>query len=104
MTSNGTLNVIETPVINGSEGRLEDISTHPAGTYKVISVQPTTTPDGLAGDSWHEYLIGDGGAVITGCRRGSQREVTEHAQEFAERLNIRRHSKGGSLWTPRKKS
>lgn len=62
--------------------------------FKVISIEKTATPDGMVGDDWHQYIIGQGTAKIEGLKAGTLKEVTLHAEVFAEDLNGR--SKGGN--------
>ncbi|MFK5914460.1 MAG: hypothetical protein QM484_08790 [Woeseiaceae bacterium] len=60
--------------------------------YEVISVENVDTPEGMVGDHWFRYIIGEGGGKIEGLREGTLKEVTLHANNIAEDLNIR--SKG----------
>lgn len=60
--------------------------------YNVVSIEKIDTPDGMAGDKWHRYIIGQGGGKIEGLKEGTLKEVTLHAENFAEDLNGR--SKG----------
>ena len=60
--------------------------------YNVVSIEKIDTPDGMAGDNWHRYIIGQGGGKIEGLKEGTLNEVTLHAENFAEDLNGR--SKG----------
>lgn len=71
--------------------------------YRVISVEKTTAPNGMTGDNWHLYVVGQGSARIEGKKPGTIKTVTEHAEAFAEDLNSRT-GKGGSTFSPRKKT
>ena len=71
--------------------------------YRVISVEKTTAPEGMTGDNWHLYVVGQGTARIEGKKPGTLKSVTEHAEPFAEDLNSRT-GKGGSTYAPRKKT
>jgi len=71
--------------------------------YRVISVEKTTAPEGMTGDNWHLYVVGQGTARIEGKKPGTLKSVTEHAEAFAEDLNSRT-GKGGSTYAPRKKT
>lgn len=62
--------------------------------YNVISIEKIDTPDGMTGDDWHRYIVGQGTAKIEGLKAGTLKEVTLHADIFAEDLNSR--SKGGN--------
>ena len=69
--------------------------------YHVVTVEKITPPEGMPGDNWHRYVIGQGRARIEGKKPGSLRAVTEHAETVAEDLNLRA-SRGGSTYAPRK--
>lgn len=71
--------------------------------YRVISVEKSTAPEGMTGDNWHLYVVGQGTARIEGKKAGTLKSVTEHAEAFAEDLNSRT-GKGGSTYAPRKKT
>ena len=71
--------------------------------YYVVTVEKTATPEGLPGNNWYRYVIGQGGSKIEGKKPGSLKAVTQHAETIAEDLNARRH-KGGSTYTTRKKA
>jgi len=71
--------------------------------YAVVTVEKTTTPEGLPGDNWHRYVIGQGTSKIEGIKPGTLKAVTEHAEAVAEDLNSRT-GKGGSTYAPRKKT
>jgi hypothetical protein len=60
--------------------------------YQVVSIEKIDTPAGMIGDHWHQYIIGQGGSKIEGLKEGSLKEVSLHAENFAEDLNNR--SKG----------
>jgi hypothetical protein len=70
--------------------------------YRVISVEKTTAPEGMTGDNWHLYVVGQGASRIEGKKPGTLKSVTAHAEAFAEDLNSRT-GKGGSTYAPRKK-
>lgn len=70
--------------------------------YHVVSVEKTTAPEGLPGDNWHRYIIGQGSSRIEGKKPGSLKAVTEHAETVVEDLNSRK-GRGGSTYAPRKK-
>ena len=36
--------------------------------YQVVSVEKTTPPEGMPGDNWHRYVIGQGSAKIEGLK------------------------------------
>ena len=70
--------------------------------YDLISVEKIDTPNGLPGDDWYCYVIGQGSSKIEGFRSGSLKAVTQHCEEYARELNDR-VSNGGSTYSPRKK-
>ena len=70
--------------------------------YSVITVEKTETPEGLTGDNWYRYVIGEGGSKIEGKKPGSLKAVTEHAHAAAEELNSR-SIKGRSTYAPTKR-
>ena len=57
--------------------------------FWVANIEKTETPNGMAGDNWYKYTIGEGESAINGIRSGSLKEVTEYAEEFAANLNER---------------
>jgi hypothetical protein len=56
--------------------------------YKVTSVEKTPEPTGSTG-SWYKYVISNRGSTITGQRCGTLKQVTKHAEDFADQLNNR---------------
>ena len=77
--------------------------------YNVLSIEKINPPEGTEGKNWYQYTIGrnknprDRRSVITGSRRGSLKQVTLYAEEFANSLNIRNGKFGKSSWTVRSK-
>lgn len=69
--------------------------------YNLISIVKIDSPDGLPGDDWYRYVIGENNSKIEGLRAGSLKSVTQHAEEYARELNDRTN-KGGSTYSPRK--
>ena len=69
--------------------------------YRVASVDKAEGPGNADGD-WYRYVLVGGRSPITGLRRGSRDEVTEHAKRCAEDLNQRNNGKSASAWAPRK--
>jgi hypothetical protein len=69
--------------------------------YHVTSVDKAQGPAGAAGD-WYRYVLEGGRSPITGLRRGSRSEVTEHAKRCASELNERNSGRSPSAWAPRK--
>ncbi len=62
--------------------------------YQVTTVEKTTAPDGMPGDSWYRYVIERGEQVIDCKKNGTRKTVTEHAESVAEQINSR-HFRGG---------
>ena len=69
--------------------------------YHVASVNQAQGPSGADGD-WFRYVLEGGRSPITGLRRGTRDEVTEHANRCAEELNERNNGRSASAWAPRK--
>lgn len=58
--------------------------------YTLISVEKTDPPSGVEGGNWYRYIVGRGSSSLVGKRRGTLKQVTEHAETLAEDLNSRR--------------
>lgn len=86
-----TVNRIQ-PVDDGSLEPVENDRPVAKPKYEVISIENIDTPEGLTGDHWFRYIIGEGGGKIEGLKEGTLKEVTLHANNVADDLNIR--SKG----------
>ncbi len=66
--------------------------------YQVIVVEKTTAPEGMPGDNWYRYVIQKGELAnsIMECKKtGSLKDVTEHAENVAETINLRNVRGGG---------
>ena len=60
--------------------------------FSVMHIEKTSTPDGMVGDNWYQYVVGQGTSEIKGLTMGTLNQVTEHANNVANDLNER--SKG----------
>ena len=60
--------------------------------FNVMDIEKISTPDGMAGDNWYQYVVGEGTSEIKGLTMGTLNQVTEHANKVADDLNER--SKG----------
>lgn len=60
--------------------------------YNVMNIEKISTPDGMAGENWYQYLVGQGSSEIKGLTIGTLKQVTEHVNKVASDLNDR--SKG----------
>jgi len=60
--------------------------------YNVMNIEKISTPDGMVGDNWYQYVVGQGSSEIKGLTMGTLNQVTEHANNIADDLNDR--SKG----------
>ncbi len=60
--------------------------------FNVMNIEKIDTPDGMSGDNWYQYVVGQGSSEIKGLTMGTLNQVTEHANKIAEDLNDR--SKG----------
>ena len=57
----------------------------PTEDYKVTSL----TRSDINGQEWYEYVISNNHTSIKGQRRGTLKQVNQHAQEYLEQLNFR---------------
>lgn len=71
--------------------------------FRVALVEKSAMPQGGQGEDWYRYVIESGNSAITGWRRGSRQEITQHARRCTEELNAR-NAKGFSPWTYRRKT
>jgi hypothetical protein len=58
--------------------------------YKLITVEKTDPPPGVEDGSWYRYVVGRGDSSLEGKRRGTLKQVSEHAETLAADLNSRR--------------
>ena len=70
--------------------------------YHLVSVEKISPPEGMSGDNWHRYVIGQGNSRIEGKKPGTLKAVTQHAETVVEDLNSRK-GRGKSVYAPRKK-
>ena len=61
--------------------------------FSVMNIEKTNTPDGMAGDNWYQYVVGEGSSEIKGLTMGTLKQVTEHADRVADDLNERSRGK-----------
>ncbi len=95
-----------TPAVSTAPASTRDAAAKAVGGglirhYKVTSVVKAQAPDGADGN-WYRYVLEGGRSPITGMRRGTQKEVTEHARRCAADLNERNSGRSPSAWAPRK--
>ena len=60
--------------------------------FNVMNIEKINTPDGMVGDNWYQYVVGQGSSEIKGLTMGTLNQVTEHANKVADDLDDR--SKG----------
>ena len=60
--------------------------------FNVMNIEKINTPNGMVGDNWYQYVVGQGSSEIKGLTMGTLKQVTEHANNVADDLNDR--SKG----------
>jgi len=77
--------------------RVKNVAPRP---YKVARVEKTGAPEGGSGKNWYRYVLDNGRSTITGKRRGTLKDVTDHATRYAEQLTARGLG-AQSLWAPR---
>jgi len=95
-----------TQAVNPASSGTRDAAAKAAGSslirnYKVTSVVKAQAPNGADGN-WYRYVLEGGRSPITGLRRGTLKEVTEHAKRCAADLNERNSGRSPSAWAPRK--
>jgi hypothetical protein len=90
-------NTVTTPSIQPATDLASSLVRH----YHVTSVDKAQAPGGAEGD-WYCYVLEGGRSPITGLRRGTLIEVTEHAKRCAQELNERNNGKSPSAWAPRR--
>ena len=73
------------------------MSTYKLNDYKVVMVERTTPPEGVTEGNWHRYVIQTRNSIIEGKSLGTLKQVTEHAEELAEQINMR------NTWGQRKR-
>jgi hypothetical protein len=83
-------------VINTAVNQISSIQ------YQVASVDKITSPPNGGDGDWYRYVLTGGRCPITGLRRGTLLEVTEHARRCAKDLNDRSNGKRLSAWSPRR--
>ena len=71
--------------------------------FRVALVEKSAVPQGADGEDWYRYVLESGYAAITGWRRGSLQEITQHAVRCTEELNAR-STDGLSRWASRRKT
>jgi hypothetical protein len=68
-----------------------------AGAYHLLSIDNANAPSGSDGSDWVRYRIAQGSNVITGYRRGSLSNVSEHIETVVSGLNERRLVRRGRV-------
>ncbi len=90
------------PILRAAQPAGDAAATPPrAGSrFRVGRVERTSVPNGGGGgEDWCRYVLENGRNSITGLRRGSLPQVTEHAQRLAQDLNERHDSPRALRWT-----
>jgi hypothetical protein len=57
--------------------------------FRVVLIEKSAMPQGAEDEGWYRYVLESGYASITGWRRGSLQEITQHAKHCAEEQNAR---------------
>ena len=60
--------------------------------FNIMNIEKISTPEGMVGDNWYQYVVGQGSSEINGLTTGTLRQVTEHVNKVIDDLNER--SKG----------
>ena len=79
------------------------MSSETTNTYQVSNVEKIPAPDNSDDKNWYRYEISNKSSSISGQRSGTLKQVTQHAEEFAEQLNERKKGKTNSVYAPKKK-
>lgn len=74
---------------------------HRISPYKLARVEKIDLPETGRGQHWYRYVLENGRSTITGQRRGSLKDVTAHANRYAEQLNTRAYG-AHSAWSARR--
>jgi len=70
--------------------------------FRVALVEKSGVPQGAEGEDWYRYVLESEYSAITGWRRGSLQEITQHAIHCTEELNAR-STNGFSPWAYRRR-
>jgi hypothetical protein len=69
---------------------VESADTAPDESYRLVSVEAVSAPEGCAGRDWFVYRIAQGANEITGYRRGERAAVNAEVETIVAGLNGRR--------------
>ncbi|TVQ46378.1 MAG: hypothetical protein EA371_10435 [Gammaproteobacteria bacterium] len=83
--------------MSAAQDAVRKSSSAASADYRLTSVTKSEPPDGAEGGNWHRYELARGGAVITGYRQGTMKEVTRVAEEIVRGLNERRFPRKGRV-------
>ena len=61
--------------------------------FAVTAIQKCAAPDGKRSGQWHRYTVENQLTTIQGYAKGSKTEVTRHASEYVENLNLKNDPK-----------
>ena len=61
--------------------------------FNVVNIEKISTPEGMVGDNWYQYVVGQGTSEIKGLTMGTLKQVTEHVNKVADDLNERSRGK-----------
>ena len=65
---------------------MQDYSTY---IYEVETVEKTIPPDGASDGDWYRYVLKKGNSIMEGKMAGTLKQVTLHADELVEQINMR---------------
>jgi len=57
--------------------------------YYLETVEETPPPEDMPEGDWYRYVVSYGDSEINCVRGGTLKEVTRHAEDFVENLNVR---------------
>lgn len=72
--------------------------------FNVMNIEKISTPDGMVGDNWYQYVVGQGTSEIKGLTMGTLKQVTEHANSVADDLDDRSKGKKTGYSTTQNKN
>jgi len=82
--------VEENDTVNSEHAPIDDeVVKH---KFNVMNIEKISTPNGMVGDNWYQYVVGQGSSEINGLTTGTLKQVTEHVNNIIDDLNDR--SKG----------
>lgn len=57
--------------------------------FEIEHIEKCQPPNGMVGENWYQYIVGQQESQITGYKSGTLKSVTQHVEEFIAGLNDR---------------